>query len=46
MRAEKAGTVSGLNTSVVFTAVQGIELSNPDIANKNKLKSSKYFNQD
>ena len=46
MRAEKAGTVTGLTTSVVFTAVQGIELSNPDIANKNKLKSSKYFNQD
>ena len=46
MRAEKAGTVTGLTTSVVFTAVQGIELGNPDMLNKHKLKSSKYFNQD
>lgn len=44
MRAERAGTVTGLTTSVVFTAVQGIELSNPEIANKNKTKTSKYFN--
>eukprot|EP00483_Globobulimina_turgida_P010833 UN10854 len=46
MRAEEAGTVTGLTTSVVFTAVQGIELSNPDSVKKNKLNKSKYFNQD
>ena len=43
LRAEKAGTVTGLTTSVVFTAVQGIELSNPEIANQGKRKASKYF---
>jgi len=50
MRAERAGTVTGLTTSVVFTAVQGIELSNPDIAvnanNNNSNNSNKYFNHE
>ena len=43
LRAEKSGTVTGLTTSAVFTAVQGIELSNPEIANQAKRKQSKYF---
>jgi len=41
-RVERRGTQSGLTTSMVFTAVSGIELGNPD--SLRKAKKTKYFN--
>jgi len=49
IKAEKAGTVSGLHTSLLFTPVQGIELSNPELAKSNQNNfnlNRKYFNDD
>merc|ERR1719483_571996 len=41
-RVERRGTQSGLTTSMVFTAVSGIELGNPD--SLLKAKKTRYFN--
>ena len=43
LKAQKAGTITGLHTSVAFTSVQGIELSNPDNIFNNNNNNNKYF---
>jgi U4/U6 small nuclear ribonucleoprotein PRP31 len=41
-RSMSSGATSGISSSLAFTPVQGIELSNPELAKQNK-SQSKYF---